>query len=160
MRAGWACTALLACGCATIPHRVLSRLPEPSATVTSIRVGSFERQRAALVVVVDVESPTAELSLTESTYEVLLQQRPFAAGALGTAAVVPPGRRVTVELPVQLAFLDVPWPARERLKAGAPLQLVVRGVLRGTRRDGERQAAAEVEFDGETEVQPTDAALP
>ena len=57
-------------------------------------------------------------------------------------------------LPVQLAYLDLPYAARNQLKTGEPVRLVARGTLRGTA----GAAAAALEFDGEADFSLTQAA--
>lgn len=143
---------------ACMPSRqLLSRRPEPSAQVLSIRTEAFDRQRADLVLEIAVENPGADLALSAADYEILAQGRSFATGTAALSLRVPRGGRASLSLPIGLAYLDLPWAARLRYRQGEPVQLVARGALRG--RAGVE--ALTVEFDGETEVLPDAAdALP
>lgn len=156
VRLSCALAAALALACMP-PRQVLSRRPEPSAAVKSIRAEAFERQRAELVLEIAVENPGPELALSAMDYEILAQGRSFATGTAALTLAIPTGGRASLSLPIGLAYLDLPYAARNLFRQGEPVQLVARGTLRG--RTGAEALA--VEFDGETEVVPDAAdALP
>lgn len=145
-----AALALLALGAACGPtRRVLRRDDEPWASVAQMGARSFDRQRADLSLQLEVENPGAALALTAADYEILAQGRSFAVGTVKIDLPVPASGRSALVLPIQLSYLDLPYAARGRFKAGQPVQLVARGTLRGTVAGG---APATVEFDGEAEV--------
>jgi len=140
------CCASL-CGCAPT-RQVISRVPEPGATVTEIRALSFDHTHAELAVQMEIENPGAALSLVFANFEILAQGRPFAVGTSSISLAVPAGGRASFVLPVQLAYLDLPVQARQRVNKGASVQVVARGTLRGTC----GTEAAAVEFDGQTDL--------
>jgi hypothetical protein len=134
---------------ACIPARtVISRASEPGATVTALRALSFDRQHAELVVEMEIDNPGAALAIASANYEVLAQGRAFATGTVAVTLPVPAGARTHLTLPIHLAYLDLPYLARDRVSKGKSVQLVARGTLRGT----SGTEAATVEFDGEAEV--------
>ena len=136
---------------------MLSRVPEPGATVKALRAQAFDRRHASLTLDLSVENPGPDLAVTGAVYEILAQGRSFATGTTALSLSVPKGASAEARVPIELAYLDLPWAARNQLKAGGSVQIVVRGALRG--QAGE--ASAQVEFDAEIEVGLTgDAALP
>lgn len=135
------------CGC-TLPRRVLTQKTEPKATVRSIRTASFDRQRADLALLLEIENPGAALVVTGAVYEILAQGRPFATGTLDLQFTVPANGHADVTLPVELTYLDLPYAARNRLRQGGAVQLVARGALRA----GSAPSIDLIEFNGETEA--------
>jgi hypothetical protein len=127
---------------------VLSRRPEPSARVEQIRAETFDRQRARLLLRCAIDNPGAAMTVHAARFEVLLDGRGFATGETRLRTGVAADETAFVEVPVELAFLNLPRQLRERVGRGEPIPLVVRGALQALRA-GEALA---IEFDGETEI--------
>jgi hypothetical protein len=150
--------ALSLAGAACMPaHTVISREPEPGATVRAIRAQALDRQHADLSIDLEIDNPGAALDIGSADFEILLSGRSFANGTTKLTLHVQASGRAALTLPVQLAYLDLPAPARAGLQQGRSLHLAARGVLRGST----GAADAVVQFDGEGELAATaDAELP
>ncbi len=135
-------------GCFGPTRQVLSSAPEPSATVLEMSARSFDRQRADLTLRLEVDNPGAPLAVTSADYELLAQGRSFAVGTVALQVPVPERGRAALTLPLKLAYLDLPYAARNLFRAGEPVQLVARGTLRGAA----GLAPAAIEFDGEAAI--------
>jgi hypothetical protein len=138
---------LLAAGCASGP-RVISREPEPRPSVEQIRVDVFDGQRAVLELQIAVDNPGPALALVSAEYEVLVEGRVFAVGTTRLDGRLEADGRTALALPIALAYLDLPLRARNRIRAGEPLALVVRGQLTAHAVGGTRRLG----FDGEVEA--------
>ena len=140
-------SCLVPCACGPTRH-VLSRAAEPSAVVKQMSAQAFDRQHADLTLEMELQNPGAPLAIASAEYEILAEGRSFATGTIAVHATVPAGGRASLALPVQLAYLDLPYAARNRARAGGRVLLVARGTLRGTA----GAVATTIEFDGEAEV--------
>lgn len=134
----------LAC-CAPGPAaRVLTREAAPAAEVVALTARAFDRSHAELALTLEVLNPGGELALEGAHYEVLLDGRPFAAGVTALQAQVPARGRARLALALPLAYLDVPFAAREKVQRGEALEVVARGTL-----DAQGQSIA---FAGEAQL--------
>ncbi|MGC4117353.1 MAG: LEA type 2 family protein [Myxococcales bacterium] len=130
-------------------RQVLSRAEEPSAAIEQLSARSFDRQHADLQLDLVLDNPGAELSLASADYELLAEGRSFAVGTSKLEVRVPAGGQARLSLSLKLAYLDLPYAARNRVRAGQTVQLVARGTLRG--RAGAALLVA-IPFDGEAIV--------
>ena len=110
--------------------RLLAREAGPTAEVQAITARAFDRSHADFELALEVTNPGTGLSVRSAQYELLLDGRPFAAGVIALQAEVPARGRAPLKVGLALAYLDVPFAARAKVKRGEPLQVVARGVLR------------------------------
>ncbi|HEY3448815.1 MAG TPA: LEA type 2 family protein [Myxococcales bacterium] len=140
---------LLAPACFGPTRQVISRVEEPSASMRELTARSFDRQHADLRLELELSNPGAALAIASADYELLAEGRAFAIGTAKLEVTVPAGGSASVTLPLQLAYLDLPYAARNLFRAGQRVQLVARGTLRGP--PGLELPAA-IPFDGEAVV--------
>jgi hypothetical protein len=133
-------------GCGHSFHRPINFSPEPSASVGAIRVLTFDRQRAAFEIDIDIDSQGLDLAIEEAEYELLAQDRKIASGRVALRASAT--QKLKTVLPVQLVFLDLPHFVRNRLENNNGVDLVVRGILQA--RNGLLKST--LEFHGETKL--------
>lgn len=147
--AALAALVLLLPGCFGPTRHVISRAREPSATLRELSARSFDRQHADLTLELELENPGAELALAFADYELMAEGRSFALGTSKLSVTVPAGGRASVQVPLTLAYLDLPYAARNLFRAGQRVQLVARGTLRGPATSA---LPAAIPFDGEAVV--------
>ncbi len=130
-------------------RQVISRVEEPSAALRKLTARSFDRQHADLLLELELTNPGPELRIASADYELLAEGRSFAIGRARLELTVSEGGSAAVSLPVTLAYLDLPYAARNLVKSGQQVQLVARGTLRGP---AGAPLPAAIPFDGEAVV--------